>query len=94
MKITKETVFHIAELSCLNLTEEEIEKYQKDLSAIINYIDKLNQADTAAVVTAGHVRPVPQNLREDGLKGSVPREEMIRNAPSEGDGFFKVPKFI
>ncbi len=94
MKISKDIVRHIALLSRLELNEEEIEVYQQQLSSIIEYVEKLNQIDTKDVEPTSHVLPLNNIFREDLVKESISREEVLRNAPDPTDKFFRVPKII
>lgn len=94
MRVTRELVLHIAELAHLKLKEEEIEKFQKELNQILEYVDKLNELDTSEVEPLSHPLPVVNVTREDKLQPSTAREEALKNAPDSTDEFFKVPKVI
>lgn len=94
MKISKEIVRHIALLSRLELKYEEIEVYQKQLSRILEYVEKLNEVDTKDVEPTSHVLSLNNIFREDLVKESLSREEVLRNAPDPTDKFFRVPKII
>lgn len=94
MKISKDIVKHIALLSRLELKDEEIEVYQQQLSSIIEYVEKLNEVDTKDVEPTSHVLSLNNIFREDSVKESISREEVLRNAPDPTDKFFRVPKII
>ncbi|MFN4111334.1 MAG: Asp-tRNA(Asn)/Glu-tRNA(Gln) amidotransferase subunit GatC [Ignavibacteria bacterium] len=94
MKVTKELVIHIAELAHLKLKEDEIEKFQKELNQILEYIEKLNEVDTSNVEPLSHPLPTINVFREDKVQGSIPREEALKNAPDATEEFFKVPRVI
>lgn len=94
MKISKEIVRHIALLSRLELKDEEIEVYQQQLSRILEYVEKLNEVDTKDVEPTSHVLSLNNIFREDLVKESLSREEVLRNAPDPTDKFFRVPKII
>ncbi len=94
MKISKEEVKHIAMLSRLELNEEEIGVYQEQLSRILDYIEKLNEIDTALVEPTSHVIELKNVFREDNVKNSISRDEALKNAPAPADKFFRVPKII
>lgn len=94
MKISKEIVKHIALLSRLELKDEEIEVYQQQLSRILEYVEKLNEVDTKDVEPTSHVLSLNNIFREDLVKESLSREEVLRNAPDPTDKFFRVPKII
>ncbi len=94
MKITKEEVLHVAKLARLNLTEEETERLMNDMGSIIGFANKLNELDTTGVVPTAHAIPMQNAFREDEVKPSYDREDILKNAPSsDGDGFL-IPKVV
>ena len=94
MKISKKEVEYIARLARLYLTEQEKEIYTEQLGKILEYIDKLNQLDTEGVFPTSHVVSISNVFREDEVKQSLSREEVLSNAPEEEAGHFKVKKVI
>ena len=94
MKITKEQVEHVAKLARLAITEEEKERYTQQLSNILTYIEKLKELDTSKVEPTSHVLPMKNIFREDEVRPSLPREEILKNAPDRTEEFFSVPKII
>lgn len=93
--ISKEDVKHVAMLARLKLNEEEVGKFQKQLSDILKYIAQLNEVDTEGTLPTSHVLSSMKNVfREDELKDSIPVEEALGNAPARHENFFKVPKII
>jgi aspartyl-tRNA(Asn)/glutamyl-tRNA(Gln) amidotransferase subunit C len=94
MKITKEEVEHVAKLARLTITEEEKERYSQQLSNILTYIEKLKELDTSKVDPTSHVLPMKNVFREDEVRPSLPREEILKNAPDRTEEFFRVPKII
>ena len=95
-KITKKDVEHVARLARLALSEEEQERYTAQLESILEYIDKLNQRDTAQVPPTTHVLPLSNVWREDRAE---PRrlgapEDILKNAPEAEGPYFKVKKII
>jgi aspartyl-tRNA(Asn)/glutamyl-tRNA(Gln) amidotransferase subunit C len=94
MNITRQEVEHIATLSYLKLSEEEVTRFQRELSSVLSYIDKLNQADTSNVSAAEHPFAVPQRLREDIAGVSCDPKDILKNVPHSEDGFILVPKVI
>lgn len=94
MKITKDEVKHIAWLARLELSESEIELYTKQLNDILLYMEKLNRVDTGNVEPLSHPFFTRTVFRDDIVKGSLPQEKAIENAPQRAKGFFRVPKII
>lgn len=85
---------YLEELSRLSLTEEEEEKAKEDLTKILGYIDTLNELDTENVEAMSHPFSYTNNFREDDAKPSVDRETILKNAPQQKDGCFKVPTTV
>lgn len=100
--VTIDVVRRVAELASLQLQDAEAERMQKDLNAILGYIDQLNELDTAGVppmaqiseVLGGQVEASAQALRDDAIKPSIDRAAVLREAPEADHRFFKVPKVI
>ncbi len=92
--INNEEVKHIAQLAHLKLNEEEVELLSKELSDILDYIDKLNELATDNITPTAYTIPMHNVLREDKVKPSMERKKVLANAPEEENGQFKVPKII
>jgi len=93
-KITKEQVEHVAELSRLTFSEEEIDAFTKVLADIIDFAEQLNELDTDGIEETTHVLDMSNVLREDEIRDSLSREDALRNAPEQRDGQVLVPKVI
>ncbi|MEE9402054.1 MAG: Asp-tRNA(Asn)/Glu-tRNA(Gln) amidotransferase subunit GatC [Desulfobacteria bacterium] len=94
MKITREEVVHVAKLARLNLDEEAIELYTKQLGEILTYMDTLNRVNTENVPSTSHAIFMNNVFREDEVKDSIPADQALANAPQAEDGSFVVPKVI
>ena len=94
MKLNRKDVEHVALLSRLELSEQELDNFTGQLDAILEYIDVLNQVDTSAVEPMAHVLEIRNVMRSDEVQPSLPREAALQNAPDAEDGFFKVPKIV
>ena len=90
--ITKDDVKHVAKLARLTLTEEEIDKYSEQLGNILKYVEQMNEVDTTGIEPMPHAIPLTNVMREDVVKYEQNKEELMKNAPYEEDGFFRVPK--
>lgn len=90
--ITKKEVEHTAKLARLTLSEEEKERYTEQLSRILDYFNQLNEVNTENVEPMIHVLPLRNVMREDYVNRSNNRDEILKNAPLEENGFFRVPK--
>lgn len=93
-RISNEQVKHVANLARLAITEEEAEKFTKQLDAIITFAEQLNELDTENVEPTYHVLDMKNVLREDIPQEGLPREEVLKNAPEEQEGQFKVPSIL
>lgn len=93
-KIDQDQVRKVAKLSRLELTEAEVQEFTGQLSAILDYVEKLNELDTTCVEPLAHCLPVSNILREDCPTESLGTERALANAPQRDDEFFKVPKIL
>ena len=94
MKVTREMIDYVADLSRLRLTEEEKKREEAGLGSIIEYMEKLNQLDTAGIEPMSHAFPVRNVFREDEVRPSRDRDALLDNAPRKKDGAFQVPKTV
>ena len=94
MKITKEEVLYVADLARLNLDEAAIDKFAGQIGEILDYVDQLNEVDTAGVKPTSHAISLTNAFREDEPKEHLDREKALGNAPEKEDGSFIVPKII
>ena len=101
MKITENDVRYVADLANLDLTDAERAGMQKDLNAILDYIEQLSELDTANVEPMAQVAQIagsssaPEgSLRTDQLRECLPHESAMANAPLSDGTFFRVPKVI
>ena len=92
--IDPEQVEHVARLARLKLTSEELELFTTQLSSILDYINKLNELDTADVEPLSHPLEMVNVFRDDERAESLPRDEALANAPEQRDGFFRVPPVL
>ncbi|HZR91452.1 MAG TPA: Asp-tRNA(Asn)/Glu-tRNA(Gln) amidotransferase subunit GatC [Gaiellaceae bacterium] len=91
MAITREDVLHVARLARLELSEEEVERFREQLSAILEAVGKVAELDLAGVEPTAHPLDLVNVLAEDEPRPSLPREEALANAPDPEDGYFGVP---
>ena len=84
----------IAELARLSLKPEEKNKLQKDLGAILSYVEQLKGLDTAGIETTSHVLNLENVFRADEAHLSDVRDKALKYAPQSEATFFKVPKVV
>lgn len=90
--IAKETVEHIARLARVHLTESEKEKFGKDLSAIIAFVEKLNELDTAAIAPLAGGTDLVNVMRPDAAAagvGGLSGQSLLDQAPKTRNGFLE-----
>ena len=89
-KLSHVEVEHIAELAKLSLTDEEKERFGEQLSAILEYAEVLQRLDTEAILPTATVLPLRNVMAADQVRPSLPREDVLANAPEAEGGCFKV----
>ena len=110
MKVTEKDVAYVADLANLDLTAEERGRMVRDLNSILDYVDRLNQLDTANVPPMAQVSDrygvnesktgserfayASREDIHDGLRKSLPHDVALANAPDADGTFFRVPKVI
>ena len=92
--ISSETMDYVGILAKLELPLEEKEAARKDMERMLDYIDQLNELDTSQTEPLSHVFPVNNVFREDVVTNGDEREKILKNAPEQKDGAFKVPKTV
>ncbi len=94
MEIDEETVKHMALLSRIELSEEELRIFRSELAGILEYMKKLNELDISDVEATSFVSPMQNVMRADEVKPSLPLDEVLANAPDKEKGCFKVPELF
>lgn len=94
MRLSREQVEHVALLARLELSEEEKERYTHELNQILEHFEALQKLDTENVPPTSHAIPMTNVLREDEPRPSLPREEVLQNAPDPAEGCFRVPRVV
>ena len=89
--ISREEVLHVARLARLELTDDEVAKFQEQLSAIIDAISKVSELDLSDVPPTAHPLEIANTWAEDEPRPCLPLEDVFANAPDRADDYFKVP---
>lgn len=91
---SKDDVYHIADLAKLDFSDEGIGKFTDEFSKIIEYVGQLKEVDTEGVEPTYNITEKVQPFREDIVKPSLSKEDVLKNAPEEQYGYFKLPRII
>ena len=94
MKITDQLIGYIGDLSRLELTDAEKERAKKDLTDILDYMDRLSELDTAGLPEMSHPFDASNCFRQDMVANGDRREECLSNAPDRKDDYFRVPRTV
>jgi aspartyl-tRNA(Asn)/glutamyl-tRNA(Gln) amidotransferase subunit C len=91
-KITQSDVEHVATLARLELTEAEKTKFTEQLGAVLEYFEKLDAVKTSEVRAIDQINEMRNVTTGDVVGEKYEREELLKNAPEQEDGFIKVKK--
>jgi aspartyl-tRNA(Asn)/glutamyl-tRNA(Gln) amidotransferase subunit C len=89
--IDREQVLHVARLARLALGEEDVETMSRELSTILDHVEKIGELDLEGVEPTSHVVELENVLRADEPQPSLPREKALEAAPDPAQGAFRVP---
>jgi aspartyl-tRNA(Asn)/glutamyl-tRNA(Gln) amidotransferase subunit C len=88
--LTREQVLHVAKLARVGLTDTDVEKFQKQLSAILDHFRALASIPTDDVPPTTHTLPLESVVAADEPQPSLPQELVLANAPNAQDGYIRV----
>jgi len=94
MSIDKDTVKHISKLARISLDEKKINDLSKDLTSIMNFIEKLNKLNTDKITPLTSIIDASLKSRVDEVKDGKIRDQILKNSPEKNKEFFVVPKVI
>jgi aspartyl-tRNA(Asn)/glutamyl-tRNA(Gln) amidotransferase subunit C len=89
--IDREQVLHVAKLARLGLSEQDAEAMERELSGILEHVDRIAELDLEQVEPTSHVVDLENVLRADEPRPSWPREQMLEPAPDPAQDAFRVP---
>jgi aspartyl-tRNA(Asn)/glutamyl-tRNA(Gln) amidotransferase subunit C len=94
MSIDKDTVKHISKLARISLDDKKVDSLSKNLSSIIEFIEKLNELNTEKIVPLTSIIDASLSSRKDDVKKENIRDQILKNSPEKNEEFFVVPKVI
>jgi aspartyl-tRNA(Asn)/glutamyl-tRNA(Gln) amidotransferase subunit C len=89
--IDRDQVLHVARLARLRLAEDELDKMSRELSTVLDHIEKISELDLDGVEPTSHVVELENVLRADEPRPSWPHDRVLAEAPEAGAGGFRVP---
>jgi aspartyl-tRNA(Asn)/glutamyl-tRNA(Gln) amidotransferase subunit C len=92
--ITEADVRHVAKLSRLHVSDDEVHHFTEQLAAVLDYIGKLNELDVDAVEPMAHPLELVNVLRADREQPGMTTDSALANAPAKSPPYFKVPKVL
>ncbi|MGA9540711.1 MAG: Asp-tRNA(Asn)/Glu-tRNA(Gln) amidotransferase subunit GatC [Methyloceanibacter sp.] len=94
MSVDRATVYRIARLARIAITDEEAERLESELSGILDWVAQLDELDTADVVPMTRVEAMTMKMRKDEVTDGFCATDIVKNAPQEDDHYFVVPKIV
>ena len=91
MAITREEVLHVAKLARLELSDDEVTRFQEQLSAILEAVSKVSELDLVDVPPTSHPLDLVNSWGDDEPHASLPLEDVFANAPAREGDLFRVP---
>ncbi len=94
-KLTREDVLKLARLARLDVTDDEVEEYRRELSEILQYVEQLGSVDVKGLPPTNQVTGLTNVMREDDVKDyGYDSAELLKNVPHIQDGLIKVKRMI
>ena len=93
-RITTDDVAHVARLARLRLTDGELQQFTEQLAAVLDHARDVEALDTAGVAPTAHPLPLVNVLRDDEVRPSLERAEVLAEAPAVEADRFRVPRIL
>ena len=94
MALDKQDVLNIAHLARLAVNAQDVPEYARNLSDILQFVEKMSEVDTTEIIPMAHPLDTEQRLREDVVTEHDQRDHFQAIAPAVEDGLYLVPKVI
>jgi aspartyl-tRNA(Asn)/glutamyl-tRNA(Gln) amidotransferase subunit C len=94
MAVDADTVRRVAHLARIAVADDEVAGLQRELNAILAFVEQLGEVDVEGVEPMTSVTPMAMKKREDKINDGDIADDIIRNAPATEDHFFVVPKVV
>ena len=93
-RLTRADVAAVARLARIDLSDEELDRFAIQLAAVVEHAAQVASLDTASVPPTAHPLPLRNVLRDDEVRPSLPRDEVLAQAPDVEAGRFRVPRIL
>jgi aspartyl-tRNA(Asn)/glutamyl-tRNA(Gln) amidotransferase subunit C len=93
MSITLEQIKHLAHLSRLEFSDQELKEMQGDMGKILDFVAQIDALDLTGIEPLTQMSDSVNVMREDQPKGMIEKDEALKNAPDANSDYFRVPKF-
>ena len=93
-RITREETAHVARLARLHFSDEELDELAAQLSAVLDHAADIEALDVTGIEPTSHPHPLVNVTRDDEVRSSLGRDEVLAQAPSVDDGQFRVPPIL
>ena len=94
MSVDIDTVKRVAHLARIAVSDEEAEKMQGELNAILGFVEQLDEVDVEGVEPMTSVTPMALRMRDDRVTDGGIADAVTRNAPDSEDDYYVVPKVV
>ncbi len=91
MEISREEVLHVAGLARLELSDDEVEKFREQLSAILEAVSKVSELDLSDIPPTSHPLAIANAWAEDEPRPCLPLDDVFANAPDRDEDYFRTP---
>ncbi len=93
-RITRDDVAHVADLARLALSDDELDRFTDQLAAVLDHAEDIDALDIDDVAPTAHPLPLLNVLRDDEVRPSLDRDEVLASAPAVEDHRFRVPPVL
>lgn len=93
-RISQKEIEHVAWLARIELSDNEKDLFTRQFNEILNYFERINEADTENVPPTYHVLDLLNVYRDDKVTNSLPLKAALKNAPRKEKQFLKAPRIV
>ena len=94
MSVDAQTVRRIAHLARIAVADDEVERLQGEINAVLAFVEQLQEVNVEGVEPMKSVTPMKMRQRDDVVTDGGIADDVVKNAPATEDNFFLVPKVV